>query len=105
MLTRGYARPSSLGDSADIFTRVLPSLDPGRAGESSIQSGRQVLVVGLEADQRRIAWLILIGAFLGLIVGVTVGIVSEDARIGAGVGGAAFGAIAIFEGAMVLMYK
>ena len=104
-MTRGYARPSSLVDSADIFARVLPPFEQENRVGKFAHRQRHALVVGLEVDKSRIAMLILVLAFLGSLTGIVVALVARDPCLGAEIGAAAFAFVAVLQGAMVLMYR
>lgn len=71
---------------------------------ATIRPERYALVVALEVDRHRIALFILLMAFVGLIGGVLVAVLRHDWGLGAGIGGAMFGFVAVLEGALVLMY-
>lgn len=66
---------------------------------------RHVLVVALEVDKSRISGFILLVAVLGFALGIIVSIVKKDLGLGAEVGGAVFGLVAVLQGTMILMYK
>ena len=104
-LTRGYARPSALVDSADMFVRVLPSFRERPDEEVATSCERHALVVALEVDRCRVALFILITVLVSLVVGVSIGIVREDIGLGAEIGGAVFALVAVLQGTMILMYK
>lgn len=92
-------------DSADVFTRALPSFC-GVLGEgASIARERYALVVALEVDRFRVSIFMLLMAFLGFAVGTAVSVVKKDLGLGAEVGAAVFGLIAVFQGTMIFMYK
>lgn len=103
-LSRGYARPTSLVDSADIFTRALPSF-PSRPEVGGMQGERHALVVALEVDKRRVAVLVFSMVVLGCLIGVTVALTKHNIGLGAGIGAATFGFVAVLQGMMVWLYK
>lgn len=104
-LTRGYARPSALVDSADMFIRVLPSFReiPDKGVATSCE--RHALVVALEVDRCRVSLFIFITALCGIIVGASIGIATRDIGLGAEIGGAIFTFVTVLQGTMILMYK
>lgn len=104
-LTRGYARPQSLVDSADVFVRALPSFCEGSDEEASIPREQHALDVALEIDKGRVSIFMLLMAVLGFAVGTAVSIAKGDLGLGAEIGGAVFGFVAVFQGAMIFMYK
>jgi hypothetical protein len=104
-LTRGYARPSALVDSADMFVRVLPSFREMPNNGIANLSERRALVVALEVDRCRVSLFILIMALSGIVVGASVGIAKGDVGLGAEIGGAAFTFVTVLQGTMILMYK
>ena len=104
-LTRGYARPSALVDSADMFVRVLPSFRERPAEGVKTFSERQALVVALEVDRCRVSLFIFMTALSGIIVGASIGIKTRDIGLGAEIGGAVFTFVTVLQGTMILMYK
>jgi hypothetical protein len=104
-LTRGYARPSALVDSEDMFVRVLPSFRETPDNGVATTSERHALVVALEVDRCRVSIFILITALSGIIVGASIGIAKGDVGLGAEVGGAVFTLATVLQGTMILMYK
>jgi hypothetical protein len=104
-LTRGYARPSALVDSEDMFVRVLPSFRETPDNGVATTSERHALVVALEVDRCRVSIFILITALSGIIVGASIGIAKGDVALGAEVGGAVFTLATVLQGTMILMYK
>ena len=104
-LTRGYARPSALVDSADMFIRVLPSFReiPDKGVATSCE--RHALVVALEVDRCRVSLFVLITALSGIVVGASIGIVKGNVGLGAEIGGAIFTFVTVLQGTMILMYK
>jgi hypothetical protein len=99
-LTRGYARPSSLVDSADMFDRVLPSFR-----ERPEEGQRHALVVALEVDRCRMSLVILMMAFIGFAVGASISIVKRDIGLGAEIGSALFGLVTVLQGMVFLVYR
>jgi hypothetical protein len=104
-LTRGYARPTSLVDSSDMFVRVLPSFRETPDGKGSSPCERHALVVGLEIDLRRVALFVLMTMLLGIALGAGIAIVKHDIGLGAEIGGAIFSFMAVLQGMMIMMYK
>jgi hypothetical protein len=104
-LTRGYARPTSLVDSSDMFVRVLPSFRETPDGKGPYPCERHALVIGLEIDLRRVALFVLVAMLLGMAFGAGVAIVKNDIGLGAEIGGAIFGLVAVLQGMMIMMYK
>lgn len=105
ILTRGYAKPNSLVDSPDVLACTSLSSCEVMGDGVLIPRERHVLVVALEVDKSRISGFILLVAVLGFAVGIVVSIVKKDLGLGAEVGGAVFGLVAVLQGAMILMYK
>ena len=105
ILTRGYARPSALVDSADIFVRALPSFREKPDMDAAIPRERHALVVALEVDRCRVSIFILVTALFRIAIGAGIGIVKKDVGLGAEIGAAVFGFVAVLQGAMILMYK
>lgn len=105
ILTRGYARPNSLVDSPDVFACTLLSSCEVLSDGVLMPRERHVLVVALEVDKSRISGFILLVAVLGFALGIIVSIVKKDLGLGAEVGGAVFGLVAVLQGTMILMYK
>jgi hypothetical protein len=105
ILTRGYARPSALVDSADIFIRVLPSFREKPDSDVASPHERHALVVALEVDRCRVSLFVLITVLLGAAIGAGIGVVKKDIGLGAEIGGAVFGFVAVLQGTMILMYK
>jgi hypothetical protein len=103
-LTRGYARPSSLEDSADMFDRVLPSFRE-RSEDGLPLRERNALVVALEVDRCRISLFILMMALIGFAVGAGMSIIKKDIGLGAEMGGAIFSFVTVFQGMVFLMYR
>lgn len=103
-LTRGYERPSSLVDSADMFTRALPSFQVKLGTGKPASSERHALVVALEFDKSRFSVIILFVAMLGLVMGCGIGAATRDWELGAGIGGSLFAFVAVLQGTMILMY-
>jgi hypothetical protein len=99
-LTRGYVRPSSLVDSADMFDRVLPSFR-----ERPEEGKRHALVVALEVDRCRVSLVILMMAFIGFAVGASISIIKRDIGLGAEIGSALFGLVTVLQGMVFLMYR
>jgi hypothetical protein len=104
-LTRGYPRPRSLVDSADIFDRVLPSFRKRPEEGLSPLRERHALVVALEVDRSRISLFILMMALIGFAVGAGIGIVKRDLGLGAEIGGAVFSLVTVLQGMVFLMYR
>lgn len=104
-LTRGYARPSALVDSADMFVRVLPSFRERPEEGVAASSERHALVVALEVDRCRVSLFVFIIALFGIVVGVSIGVVKEDSGLGSEIGGAIFTFVTVLQGTMILMYK
>ena len=104
-LTRGYARPSALVDSADMFVRVLPSFRERPEEGVAASSERPALVVALEVDRCRVSLFIFMTALSGIIVGASIGIKTRDIGLGAEIGGAVFTFVTVLQGTMILMYK
>lgn len=92
-------------DSADVFTRALPSFCRAPGEGTSIARERYALVVALEVDRFHVSIFMLLLAVLGLAVGTAVSIVKKDLGLGAEVGAAVFGLVAVFQGTMIFMYK
>lgn len=92
-LTRGYARPKSLVNSADVFVRAMP-----------VVRRRHALVVALEVDRCRVSVFILVMVLIGLAVGTGVAVIEKDLGLGAEVGGVVFGLVAVLQGTTILMY-
>lgn len=63
------------------------------------------MVVGLEIDLRRVALFILMTMLLGIALGASIAIVKHDIGLGAEIGGAIFGLVAVLQGMMIMMYK
>jgi hypothetical protein len=104
-LTRGYARPSTLVDSADIFDRVLPSFREIPVDEISTLRERHALVVALEVDRSRMSLFILMMAVVGFAVGLSISIFKRDVGLGAEIGSAVFGFVTVLQGMVFLMYR
>ena len=104
-LTRGYARPGALVDSADMFVRALPSFRERPDKGAAPSTERHALVVALEVDRYQVSLFILTTALSGIVVGASIGIVKGDAGLGAEIGGAVFTLVTVLQGMMIMMYR
>ena len=103
LLSRSYAKPDTLVDSADIFTRALPSF-ASKSTAGAFLGQRHALVVALEVDKHRVAVLILLMGSLGYLIGGGVALMMHNLELGACIGAATFGLVASFQGMIVWSY-
>jgi hypothetical protein len=104
-LTRGYSRPNSLADSADLFDRVLPPFHERQEDGISTSCERHALVVALEVDRSRMSMFILMMALIGFAVGAGIAVIERDVGLGAEIGGAIFSLVTVLQGMVFLMYR
>ena len=88
-----------------MFDRVLPSFRKTPDGKGLFPRERHALVVALETDLCRLSMFILVAMLLGIALGAGVAIAEDDIGLGAEMGGAIFGFVAVLQGMMVMMYK
>ena len=88
-----------------MFDRVLPSFRKTPDGKGLFSRERHALVVALETDLCRLSMFILVAMLLGIALGAGVAIAEDDIGLGAEMGGAIFGFVAVLQGMMVMMYK
>lgn len=62
-------------------------------------------MIALEIDLRRVSLFILTTMLLGMALGTSVAIVKNDIGLGAEIGGALFGLVAVLQGMMIMMYR
>jgi hypothetical protein len=96
VLTRGYARPTSLAQQANLFNRFSA---PECAGQP-----HDVLVVGYELNKARVCYLLFAIALLGAMIGIAVGLATRSAEWGGIVGADVFGLIAVVQFALLFEY-
>jgi hypothetical protein len=72
VLTRGFARPCLLSNSEDFLTRTIMSC----RADITPSNAQRAVVVCLELEKNRLAYVFLLSVTLGVVIAVVVGLSS-----------------------------